>query len=96
MRHQVTVSRLDPKDPRIRRWVYVMAHHGGGGPKFFYDSAFFLWLRGQLLMIEYYSYEEEDFRENPELPLPEGQEWDDRGKKDTIHHIFNFLIFILH
>ena len=43
-------------------------------------------------MIEDYSYEGENFHEDPYLPLPKGEEWDDRGKKDTIHHVFNFLI----
>ena len=42
MRPQVNMSRLENKDPRILRWVYVMAHHGGEGPKVFYGAAFFL------------------------------------------------------
>ena len=46
MRPQVNMSRLENKDPRILRWVYVMACHGGGGPKVVYGSAFFRWLRG--------------------------------------------------
>ena len=41
-------------------------------------------------MIEDYSYEGVEFRDDPELVLPEGEKWDDRGKKDTIHHVFNF------
>ena len=46
MRPQVAVSRLDPEDPRMLRWVYVMALHGGGGPKAIYGASFFRWLRG--------------------------------------------------
>ena len=45
-------------------------------------------------MIEDYAYEEAYFCKDPELPLPEGEEWDERGKKDTIHHVFNFFNFI--
>ena len=41
-------------------------------------------------MIEDCAYEGEDFRDDPELILPEWWEWDDRGKQDTIHHVFNF------
>ena len=41
MRPQVTMSRLDPEDPRMLRWVYIMAHHGGEGPKVVYGTAFF-------------------------------------------------------
>ena len=43
-------------------------------------------------MIEDYAYEGGDFREDPALPLLEGDEWDDQGKKDIIHHVFNFSI----
>ena len=46
-------------------------------------------------MIEDYAYEGVDFREDPELPLPEVEEWDDQGKKDAINYVFNFLIFII-
>ena len=77
MRPRVTVSRLDPEDPRMLRWVYIMARHGGGGPKVVYRTNLFHWLRGQLLMIEGYAYEGEDFRDDPELVLLEGEEWDD-------------------
>ena len=45
MRPQVAVSRLYAEDPRILRWVYVMARHGGGGSKVFYGSVFFHRLR---------------------------------------------------
>ena len=65
MRPQVIVRILDPEDPRMLRWVYIMAHHGGGGPKVVYGTYFFCWLRGQLLMIEDYSYEGEDFWDDP-------------------------------
>ena len=65
MRPQVAVSRLDPEDPRMLKWVYVMACHGGGGSKVVYGSTFFRWLRGQLLMIKDYAYEGEDFCEDP-------------------------------
>ena len=92
MRPQVDVSRLGHEDSRMLRWVYVMARHGGGGSKVVYGSTFFHWLAGQLLMIEDYAYEGAGFREDLELPLSEGEEWDERGKKDTIHHVFNFSI----
>ena len=71
-----------------------MALHGGGGPKVVYGAVFFRWLRGQLLMIEDYSYEGVDLCDDPELALPKGEEWDDQGKKDTTHHVFNFFKFI--
>ena len=42
MRPQVTVRKLDPEDPRMLRWVYIMACHGGRGPKVVYGVALFL------------------------------------------------------
>ena len=90
MRPQVAVSRFDVEDPRMLIWVYVMARHDGGGSKVIYRSVFFRWLRNQLLMIEDYAYEGENFHEVPKLPFPEGEEWDDRGKKDDINYVFNF------
>ena len=90
MRPQLAMSRLDPKDPRMLRWVYFVAHHGDGGSKVTYESVFFHWLRNQLLMIEDYSYEGAKFCEDPELPLPQEVEWDERGKKYAINCVFNF------
>ena len=95
MRPQVAMIRLDVEYPRMLKWVLVMACHGGGGSKIVYGSVFFRWLRNQLLMIEDYAYEGENFYDDLELPLPEGEDWDDRGKKDDIVHVFNFLILFL-
>ena len=92
MRPQVVVSRLDVEDTRILRWVYVMAHHDGGGSKVVYGSVLFRGLGSSLLMIENYAYDGEEFREDPKLPLPEEEEWDDQGKKDAINCVFNFSI----
>ena len=46
-------------------------------------------------MIEDYSYKGEDFHEYLELPLPEGEDSDDQGKKDAIKSIFNLFNFYL-
>ena len=77
MRPQVVMRKLYIEDPRMLRWIYVMAHHGGRGSKVVYESLFFHWLRNQLLMIEDYAYEGAELCEDPDLPLPEGEEWDD-------------------
>ena len=77
MRPQVAMSRLYPEDPRMLRWVYVITRHSGGVSQVVYGSTFFCWLRVLLLMIEDYAYEGEYFHEDPKLPLPEGEEWDE-------------------
>ena len=91
MRPQVTITRLDPEDPRMLAWVIAMLHFRGGGPKVTYGSGFFHWLRNQLIMVEDYAYEGEDFRNDPELVLPEGEVWDDRGKKTLSTYVFEIL-----
>ena len=41
-------------------------------------------------MIKDYAYEGANFWDDTEIVLHKGEEWDDQGKKDTIHHVFNF------
>ena len=77
----MTITRLEPEDSRIVAWVTTIPHLGGGVPKVNYGFGFFCWFRNRLLMVEDYSYEGIDFREDPELVLPEGELWDDCGKK---------------
>ena len=43
-------------------------------------------------MVEDYAYEGADFCDDPELALPEGEEWDEQGKKR--HYPLVFLIFV--
>ena len=57
-----------------------MPHLSSRGPKVSYGSRFFPWLRNQLLMVEDYAYDGADLCHDPELALPEGEMWDDRGK----------------
>ena len=45
-------------------------------------------------MIKDYAYKGSYFREDLELPILEGEEWDDQGKKYAINYVFNFLTFI--
>ena len=95
MRSPIAMRRIYVGDPRMVRLVLVMALHGGGGSKVTYGSVFFHWLRNQLLNIEDYAYEGEYFLHDLELPLQNGEERDDRGKKDVTIHVFNFSIFYL-
>ena len=77
MRPQVTITKLDPEDSRMLERVRAMPHLGVGGPKITYGFGFFRWLRNQLLMVEDYSYKGEEFRNDRELVLSEGEVWDD-------------------
>ena len=91
----MTITRLDPEDPRMLAWVTAMPHLGGGGTKVSYGSSFFCCLRNYLLMVEDYAYEGVDFHDDPKLALPEGEVSDDRGKKRHYPLVFfTFFYFI--
>jgi hypothetical protein len=72
----------------MKRWVDLMARHGGM-PIIKYDQDFFQWLRDHLIMVEEYAYAGTNFREDPDLALPEGSQWGEMGKNDI------FLIYVV-
>ena len=53
---------------------------------------FFGWLRRQLIVVEDWPYAGTDFTGDPDLPLPEGDDWDEELGK-TIFLIFMFYDF---
>ena len=55
---------------------------------------FFGWLRRQLIMVEDWLYAGTDFTRDPDLPLPEGDEWDEELGM-TSHFYFYVLCFFL-
>jgi hypothetical protein len=82
-----------PQDPQMKRWVDLMARHGGV-PTITYGPAFFQWLRDQLVMIEDYAYVRTDFHGDPDLALPEGSQWGDIGKKEFFIICFFFILIM--
>ena len=81
MRPQVVFTELRARDPRMVRWVDIMACIGGGGAKLRFEATFFHWLSDQILIIEDYAYVGIEFRGDPDLPLPPGDQWGENGKK---------------
>ena len=61
MRPQVIFTEIRARNPRMLRWVEIMAYTGGGRAKVKFEAAFFCWLRDQILMIEDYAYAWTDF-----------------------------------
>jgi hypothetical protein len=59
-----------PQYPQMKRWVDLMARHGGI-PIVKYADVFFQWSRNQLIMVEDCAYVGTDFRVDPDLSLPE-------------------------
>ena len=58
-----------------------MARTGAGRGRVKFSDPLFRWLQDQILMVEYYAYAGTDFTEDPDLPLPPGEQWGDIGKK---------------
>ena len=67
----VTLGVPNPRDPRMHRWVELMARHVGQSSIVFL-TAFFAWFRRQVIAIDDYAYAGVDFRGDLDLALPEG------------------------
>ena len=51
---------------------------------------FFIWLHRQLIVVEDWPYAGTDFTGDPDLPLPEGEEWD-----EELGMIYLFFFYVL-
>jgi hypothetical protein len=80
---QVEWSIPAPQDPRMNRWVDLMALHIAGHIVR-YNDVFFDWLITQILMVNDYAYVRIEFHGYPNLSLPEGSQWGDIGKKEIL------------
>ena len=60
-----------------------MARTGAGRGKLKFGAPFFRWLNEQIFMIGDYAYAGNDFRVDPDLPLPPSAQWGDIGKKQN-------------
>jgi hypothetical protein len=88
LRLQVEWGIPSPHDPRMKRWVNLMAQHAAS-PIVRYNDVFFYWLRTQMLMVDNYAYVGIEFRDL-DLSLLEGSQWGDIGKNE-----FFFIMFLL-
>lgn len=61
----------------------------GGGYHMSYKPNLFSWLRHKLIVVEDWPYNGADFRGDPNMPLPEEEEFDDGGQQNN----FDFFIF---
>ena len=73
-----------------------MACTGGSGAKVKYGSTFFHWLDDQLLMVEDNVYVGNDFKEDPNIPLPVGFQWGNIGKKNAQDFYYFFVFFLFY
>lgn len=69
-----------PTEPRMQRWVDLMARHVDQSQISFSD-AFFEWFDRQEMVFDEYPYAGMDFQGDPDLVLPAGEQWGVIGKK---------------
>ena len=57
-----------------------------------WQPEFFDWLRRHLIVVEDWPYAGTDFIGDPDLLLPEGEDWDEELGK-TLFNFMSFMIF---
>ena len=81
-------------EPRMQRWVDLMAKHVGQSQISFSD-AFFEWFDCQKMVFAKYPYAGMDFQGDPNLVLPVGEQWGVIGKRFdpiSIYCFYNVLM----
>ena len=90
----LTVVYGHPREPRLMRWVAVMARHPDEGTEVIrFKHEFFQWLEHQVFSIQDFPYTGIDFRGDPYMALPPGEQWDDSG--NHFQHFPNVNFFII-
>lgn len=69
------------QEPRMVRWVALMACHSEGGEIVRFPLAYFRWLENQILVIEDFPYAGMDYRGDRDMSLPPGAQWDESSKE---------------
>ena len=76
----LTVPVGAPREPKLTRWVAVMARHPDEGAAVVrFPDGYFRWIESQVFAIQDFPYVGMDFRNDPDMVLPQGEQWDDRG-----------------
>ena len=88
----LTVDISGPQEPKLVRWVAVMARHPDEGAAVVrFTDSYFHWLEDQVFAIQDFPYAGIDFRGDPDMVLPQGEQWDDRGT--LFFTIFQIMYF---
>lgn len=75
MRPWATMPSFSTKDPAMLKSLGLLVRLGGGHQPHFSED-FFSRLDQEILVIDDYGYAGIDFRNDPDLVLPEGDDWD--------------------
>ena len=81
MRPWAIVPSFTARDPAMLKWSGLLVRLGGEHQPHF-SKDFFSWLDQEILVVDDYGYAGIDFRNDPDLVLPTGYDWDAAlGKK---------------
>ena len=80
-----------PTEPRMQRWVDHMSRHAGQSQISFSDT-FFRWFDRQEMVYSEYPYAGMDFRGDPDLVLPDSEQWGAIGK--IFDHITVYCFYL--
>lgn len=75
MRPWAAVSSFSARDPAMLKWSGLLVRLGGGRQPHFFEE-FFSRLDQEILVVDDYGYVGIDFRNDSDLVLPEGYDWD--------------------
>ena len=98
MRPWATIPSFTTKDPAMLKWLGLLVRLGGGRKPHF-SKDFFSCLDQDVLVVDDYGYAGIDFRNDPDLVFPEGEDWDSAlGKKHAISSFYSdvFVFFIIY
>ena len=91
MQPQIALAVRTVDEPQMERWTSLSLRLVSE-LEFRFTSDFFAWLRRQYLWIEDFPYAGVEFRGSMDLILPEGEDWDESGKR--LSHTSSNLFFI--
>jgi hypothetical protein len=82
------------RDPTMKKWTYLLSRLGGEHNSSLMQN-FFRWWDRQIVAIDDYAYHGVDYRDDPDMVLPEGERFNDEfGKKDKFS-VYIFLVFLM-
>jgi hypothetical protein len=76
---RVDITPHGKRDPAMSWWTNMMRWLGGDRVPIPYNDEFFFWWYQHVITINDYPYNEIDYREDPDMPLPPGFAYDDIG-----------------
>ena len=83
-----------PREPRMVRWVALMARHAVEGVEIVrFPPSYFRWLERQIFVIEDFPYVGIDFHGDREMALPAGEQWDE-SCKNNFQQFLSSIFFV--